>query len=108
MIVRVTGADGYAGTFAAGNSRPMFANHPIQLADHMNGAALLNQSLRLVVPGDKRGGRSVRDVARIDSRITWRARNEAQRAQSIEAARSSASSAAPPPAISAWTSAAPW
>ena len=66
MIVRVTGADGYAATFAAGEFAPEFANHPIQLADHMNGAALPNQSLRLVVPGDKRGGRSVRDVVRID------------------------------------------
>jgi len=32
----------------------------------MNGALLPDHALRLVVPGDRRGGRSVRDVVRID------------------------------------------
>jgi hypothetical protein len=32
----------------------------------MNGVSLPDHALRLVVPGDRRGGRSVRDVVRID------------------------------------------
>jgi hypothetical protein len=66
LIVRVTGADGYTATFALGEFAPEFAGHPIQLADQMNGKPLPEQSLRLVVPGEKRGGRSVRDVVRIE------------------------------------------
>jgi DMSO/TMAO reductase YedYZ molybdopterin-dependent catalytic subunit len=45
---------------------PQFANRPIQLANRMNGEALPDQGLRLIVPGEQRGGRSVRDVVRID------------------------------------------
>jgi hypothetical protein len=32
----------------------------------VDGALLADHALRLVVPGDRRGGRSVRDVVRID------------------------------------------
>jgi ABC-type molybdate transport system substrate-binding protein len=66
MVVKVTGADGYTAVVAAGEIAPQFAGRPIQIADHMNGAPLPDHALRLVVPGDKRGGRSVRDVIRID------------------------------------------
>jgi hypothetical protein len=66
MTVRVTGADGYAAVFALAELSPQFAGRPIQLADQMNGAALPGQALRLVVPNEARGGRSVRDVIRID------------------------------------------
>jgi hypothetical protein len=45
---------------------PQFAGRPIQIADSANGAPLPQQALRLIVPGDRRGGRSVRDVVRID------------------------------------------
>jgi len=45
---------------------PQFAGRPIQIADSENGAPLPQQALRLIVPGDRRGGRSVRDVVRID------------------------------------------
>jgi hypothetical protein len=45
---------------------PQFAGRPIQLADHLNGAPIPDQGLRLIVPGDRLGGRSVRDVVRID------------------------------------------
>ncbi len=66
LAVRVTGADGYVATIALAELSPEFAGRPIQLATHMNGVALAEGGLRLVVPGDKRGGRSVRDVVRID------------------------------------------
>jgi molybdate transport system substrate-binding protein len=66
LAVRVTGADGYTAVVALAEISPQFAGRPIQLADHLNGALLPDHGLRLVVPGDKRGGRSVRDVVRID------------------------------------------
>jgi len=66
LAVRVTGADGYTAIVALAEISPQFAGRPIQLADHLNGALLPDHALRLVVPGDKRGGRSVRDVIRID------------------------------------------
>jgi molybdate transport system substrate-binding protein len=66
LVVRVTGSDGYSAVIAVAEIAPQFAGHPIQLANHMNGAALPDNALRLVVPGDRRGGRSVRDVIRID------------------------------------------
>jgi molybdate transport system substrate-binding protein len=66
LAVRVTGADGYTAVVALAEIAPQFAGRPIQLADHLNGALLPDHGLRLVVPGDKRGGRSVRDVIRID------------------------------------------
>jgi molybdopterin-dependent oxidoreductase-like protein protein len=66
LVVRVTGADGYTAVIALGEIAPQFAGHPIQIADHMNGVPIPDHGLRLVLPGDKRGGRSVRDVIRID------------------------------------------
>jgi molybdate transport system substrate-binding protein len=66
QTVRVTGADGYSVVFALAELSPQFANSPILLANRMDGAPLPNQSMRLVVPNEKRGGRSVRDVVRID------------------------------------------
>jgi DMSO/TMAO reductase YedYZ molybdopterin-dependent catalytic subunit len=64
--VRVTGADGYTAVIALAEIAPQFASRPIQIADRMNGAPLPPPGLRLVVPGDRRGGRSVRDIVRID------------------------------------------
>jgi DMSO/TMAO reductase YedYZ molybdopterin-dependent catalytic subunit len=66
LAVRITGADGYAAVVAVGEVAPEFAGKPIQIASKMNGAPLPGQSLRLIVPGDQVGGRSVRDVVRID------------------------------------------
>ena len=66
LAARVTGADGYSAVIALAEIAPQFAGRPIQLADHMNGALLSDHALRLIVPGDRRGGRSVRDVIRID------------------------------------------
>jgi molybdate transport system substrate-binding protein len=64
FAVRVTGADGYTAVLALGEIAPQLAGRPIQLADRLNGMPL--PSLRLVVPGDGAGARSVRDVVRID------------------------------------------
>lgn len=66
LVVRITGADGYNAVVALGEIAPEFAGRSIQIADHMNGAPIPDHKLRLVVPGDKRGGRSVRDVIRIE------------------------------------------
>jgi molybdate transport system substrate-binding protein len=66
FAVRVTGADGYTAVVALGEIAPQLANRPIQLADHLNGKPLPSPGLRLVVPGDGAGARSVRDVVRVD------------------------------------------
>jgi molybdate transport system substrate-binding protein len=66
FAVRVTGADGYTAVVALGEIAPQLANRPIQLADHVNGKPLPSLGLRLVVPGDGAGARSVRDVVRVD------------------------------------------
>jgi hypothetical protein len=62
----VVGADGWTAVFGLAELSPEFAGKPIQLANEVNGAPIPNQGLRLVVPGEHRGGRSVRDVVRID------------------------------------------
>jgi hypothetical protein len=64
--VHVVGADGWTAVFGLAELSPEFAGKPIQLANEVNGAPIPNQGLRLVVPGERRGGRSVRDVVRID------------------------------------------
>jgi molybdate transport system substrate-binding protein len=66
LVVHVTGADGYIAAIALAEIAPQFANRPIQVADQINSASLPDHALRLIVPGDRRGGRSVRDVVRID------------------------------------------
>lgn len=66
LAVRVTGADGFTAVLALGEIAPQFAGRPVQIADHMNGQPIPDHGLRLVVPGDRRGGRSVRDVVRVD------------------------------------------
>jgi molybdate transport system substrate-binding protein len=66
LVVRVTGSDGYTAVVALAEIAPQFAGRPVQLAYQMNGTPLPNNALRLVVPGDRRGGRSVRDVIRVD------------------------------------------
>jgi DMSO/TMAO reductase YedYZ molybdopterin-dependent catalytic subunit len=65
LAVRVIGADGYAAVISLGEISPQFADRPILLADQLNGAPLPEHALRLIVPGDRLGGRSVREVVRI-------------------------------------------
>ena len=66
LVVRVTGSDGYVAVLALGEISPEFGGRKVQLADRANGATIDSGPLHLVVPDEKRGGRSVRDVVRID------------------------------------------
>jgi hypothetical protein len=66
--ILVTGSDGYAVVIAIGEIEPHFEGKSIILAQKMNGAPLSGGEMRLAVPGDRHGGRSVRDVVRIEVR----------------------------------------
>ena len=68
QAIVVTGHDGYAVVLAMAEIDPAFESKQILLADEANGHPMPAGEIRLVVPGDRRGGRSVRDVARIDIR----------------------------------------
>ncbi len=63
--VLVTGSDGYTALLAVGEIAPMFEDKQVILATTMNGKNLAPGHLRIVVPGDKKGGRSVYDVVSI-------------------------------------------
>ncbi len=65
QAVLITGRDGYTAVLALGEIAPAFEGKQVILAERMDGQPLDPEHLRIVVPGDRRGGRSVRDVARI-------------------------------------------
>lgn len=60
----VTGQDGYAVALSIGEIEPDFEGKPVILAYERDGKAL--DGIRLIVPGDKHGGRAVRAVVHID------------------------------------------
>ncbi len=62
-LVVLTGGDGYAAVLAVGEISPDFEDKPVVLALRMDGAVLDHP--RVVVPGDRHGGRGVHDVVRI-------------------------------------------
>ena len=62
--VTVTGSDGYAVTLSYGEFDPEFEGKAVLLAWQRDGKDL--EAPQLVVPGDKRGGRYVHDVVRIE------------------------------------------
>ncbi len=64
--VRVIGADGWVAVFGLAELSPEFAGRSIELADRMNDVPISGPGLRLIVPGERRGGRSVRDVVRVE------------------------------------------
>ncbi|GGF48282.1 molybdopterin-binding oxidoreductase [Aliidongia dinghuensis] len=65
--ILVTGADGYGVLLAIGELDPEFAGKQVILAVKRDGQPLAgDEGVRLVVPGDKRGGRSVRHVVKIE------------------------------------------
>lgn len=66
QTVMITGRDGYRAVLAVGEIAPEFEGKQIILAEKMDGKPLDADHLRVVVPLDKRGGRSVRDVTRIE------------------------------------------
>lgn len=65
LVLRISGRDGYAVAVALAELAPGYAGKPILIALSRDGADLAEGALRLVVPGDGRAGRSVRDLARI-------------------------------------------
>jgi DMSO/TMAO reductase YedYZ molybdopterin-dependent catalytic subunit len=65
--VAVTGRDGYVAVLALAEIDPELQGKPVLLAYRRDGQPIPSE-LRLVVPGDHRGGRSVRDVVRIEIR----------------------------------------
>lgn len=64
----VTGSDGYVIAFSIGEFAPDFGNTPAMIALKVDEKPLAATNLRLIVPGDKRGARNVRDVASITVR----------------------------------------
>ena len=70
LFIIVTGSDGYQAVIAWGEIDPEFGNEPILLAYEQDGAPIADQAgaLRLIVPGDARGGRYVSGVVNISLR----------------------------------------
>lgn len=65
----VEGRDGYRIVISVGEVDPDFGNAPIQLGIERDGEEIVEtEGYRLVVPGDKRGARYVRDVVKIEIR----------------------------------------
>ncbi len=65
QTVLVTGRDGYTAILALGEIAPEFENKQVIVAERVDGQPLGAAHLRLVVPGDRRGGRGVHDLTRI-------------------------------------------
>ena len=66
QIFSVTGRDGYRIVFSVGEIAPDFGNRAMMIATEADGRPLAGP--RLIVPGDRRGARSVRDVVGIEVR----------------------------------------
>jgi hypothetical protein len=64
----ITGRDGHAVALAAGEIDPQYEGKSVILAYAGGEPPASNAALRLVVPGDVHGGRSVRDIASIEVR----------------------------------------
>jgi len=68
-IIIVSGRDGYEAVFSAGEIAPDFGGAQILVAYEANGQPLDDGgSARIVVPGDRRGGRFVGRIAKIEVR----------------------------------------
>lgn len=65
QYVLLTGQDGYTALLALGEIAPEFGDRPVIVADRMDGQPLGPEHRRVVVPGDKRGGRGVHDLVRV-------------------------------------------
>jgi hypothetical protein len=63
FAVLALGADGYSALVSYGEISPDFGNRGLLLSTTEDGAALARP--RLVVPGDRRGGRYVTDVVEL-------------------------------------------
>ncbi|HJS87402.1 MAG TPA: molybdopterin-dependent oxidoreductase [Acetobacteraceae bacterium] len=67
-VLMATGRDGYTAALALGELDSAFEGKEVLIANAADGHPMADGGLRLVVPGDQRGGRSARDVARIVAR----------------------------------------
>lgn len=63
----VTASDDYVIAFSVGEIHPDFGNTPMMLADSVDGKPF-EGGFRIIVPGDTRGARNVRDVVSIELR----------------------------------------
>lgn len=68
QTVIITGRDSYTALLALAEMDPEFEGKQVILATSADGKPLGPGAPRLVVPGDRRGGRNVRDVIRIEVR----------------------------------------
>ncbi len=68
LVVRVSARDGYSAVFALAELDPTFRDDQVLLADRRDGGVIADEEgpFRLVAPGEKRQGRWVRQVDRID------------------------------------------
>ena len=66
FYVTVTAQDGYQTLLSWGEMAPGFGEQPVLLAYAQNGETL--GELRLIVPGDARGGRDVKNVVSLEVR----------------------------------------
>src|SRR5262249_33813192 len=66
QTIVILGRDSYRAVLALGEIAPEFEGKQVIVAQRMDGKPLDAEHLRVVVPLDKRGGRSVRDVMRIE------------------------------------------
>ena len=57
--------DGHQVAFSVGAIAPEFGNTPVMLAVEQDGKPMAD-GLRVVVPGDTRGARNIRDVTAIE------------------------------------------
>jgi hypothetical protein len=65
--VLVTGSDGHAVALAIGELDPKFEGKSVIVATAKDGKPLgPADGLRLIVPGDKHGGRAVRDIVHVE------------------------------------------
>jgi hypothetical protein len=64
-LVKITGRDGYVVVLSTGEIAPDFGGEAAIIAYQRGDQPLGEEGLRLVIPGDKRGGRNVRDVVAI-------------------------------------------
>ncbi len=65
QVVTVTGRDGYTVVLAVAELDPEFEGKSVIVAISADGKPIGAGELRLVVPGDKRAGRSVRDPTKV-------------------------------------------
>lgn len=63
--VIATGSDGYSVVLAVGEISPEFEGKQVIVAERVDGQPLEAGHFRLVVPGEKRAGRSARDLVRL-------------------------------------------